>query len=131
MPGPRATPYLDVVIADDDDDIRLLLKLQLRQFGIDVVGEASNGHAAIELCERVRPDAVILDLAMPELSGFDAIPEIQKRTPQVKIIAYSAVTGEYARAELGRLGIPLQLKNGDPEPLVATIRASVSGRFLA
>lgn len=117
---------IDVVIADDEVDIRLLLKLQLRQFGISVVGEAGDGSEAIEICEATRPHVVILDLLMPTMSGFDAIPELKERCPDVKIIAYSAVAGDFARQEMERHGIPLRLKNGDPEPLVAAIRAAAA-----
>ena len=113
---------IDVVIADDEVDIRLLLKLQLRQAGINVVGEAADGTEAIEQCEALRPHVVVLDLLMPRTSGFDAIPELLERSPEVRIVAYSAVAGEFARTEMARHGIPLRLKNGDAEPLVRTIR---------
>lgn len=117
---------IEVVVADDEIDIRLLLKLQLRQFGISVVGEAVDGMEAVEVCEATRPDVIILDLLMPRTSGFEAIPLLQERCPDVKIIAYSAVAGDFARNEMDRYGIPLRLKNGDPEPLVAAIRAAAS-----
>ena len=122
-----ATPdQIEVVVADDEIDIRLLLKLQLRQFGISVVGEAIDGQEAVEVCEATKPDVIILDLLMPRTSGFEAIPLLQERCPDVKIIAYSAVAGDFARSEMERHGIPLRLKNGDPEPLVAAIRDAVA-----
>lgn len=117
-----APDQIEVVVADDEIDIRLLLKLQLRQFGISVVGEAIDGQEAVEVCEATKPDVIILDLLMPRTSGFEAIPLLQERCPDVKIIAYSAVAGDFARSEMERHGIPLRLKNGDPEPLVAAIR---------
>ena len=121
-----APEEIEVVIADDEVDIRLLLKLQLRQFGISVVGEAADGEEAVKLCETTRPHVIVLDLLMPRMSGFEAIPLLQDRCPDVKIIAYSAVAGDFARSEMDRHGIPLRLKNGDPEPLVAAIRAAAS-----
>ena len=124
MTGPG--DEIEVVVADDEIDIRLLLKLQLRQFGISVVGEAVDGMEAVEVCEATKPDVIVLDLLMPRTSGFEAIPLLQERCPDVKIIAYSAVAGDFARSEMDRLGIPLRLKNGDPEPLVAAIRAAAS-----
>ena len=117
---------IEVVVADDEIDIRLLLKLQLRQFGISVVGEAIDGQEAVEVCEATKPDVIILDLLMPRTSGFEAIPLLRERCPDVQIIAYSAVAGDFARSEMDRHGIPLRLKNGDPEPLVAAIRAAAS-----
>ncbi|WP_436793263.1 response regulator [Actinospongicola halichondriae] len=117
---------IEVVVADDEADIRLLLKLQLRQFGISVVGEAEDGVQAIEVCEAMKPHVVILDLLMPNMNGFEAIPELRRRCPNVKIIAYSAVAGDFVRNEMARQDVPLRLKNGDAEPLVSAIRAVVS-----
>lgn len=122
-----APEEIDVVVADDEVDIRLLLKLQLRQFGISVVGEAVDGQEAVEVCEATKPHVVILDLLMPRTSGFEAIPMLRERCPDVQIIAYSAVAGDFARSEMQRWGIPLRLKNGDPEPLIAAIREAASG----
>ena len=119
---------IEVVIADDEIDIRLLLKLQLRQYGISVVGEAVDGAEAVEVCEATQPHVIVLDLLMPRTSGFEAIPLLRERCPDVKIIAYSAVAGDFARSEMDRQGIPLRLKNGDPEPLVAAIREAAAVR---
>lgn len=113
---------IDVVVADDEVDIRLLLKLQLRQAGINVVGEAADGIEAIERCTALRPHVVVLDLLMPRMSGFDAIAVLREQCPEVRIVAYSAVAGDFARSEMAKWGIPLRLKNGDAEPLVRTIQ---------
>lgn len=121
-------PQIEVVIADDEADIRLLLRLQLRQFGIVIVGEAADGAEAVAVCETTAPDVIILDLLMPGTSGFEAIPMLRDRCPEVAIVAYSAVAGEFAREEMARHDIPLRLKNGDPEPLVETIRHAALAR---
>jgi CheY-like chemotaxis protein len=119
---------INVVVADDEVDIRLLLKLQLRQAGITVVGEAEDGVEAIELCRTLRPHAVILDLLMPRMSGFEAIPVLRDECPEVQIVAYSAVAGDFARNEMERWGVPLRLKNGDPEPLLELLRECADQR---
>ncbi len=124
------TDQIDVVIADDETDIRLLLKLQLRQFGINVVGEAADGDEAIAICEATQPQVIVLDLLMPGMNGFEAIPALKERCPDVRIIAYSAVAGDFVREEMARHDIPLRLKNGDPEPLVSAIRAVVGEQTL-
>ena len=120
MSGPPE--QIDVVVADDETDIRLLLKLQLRQAGINVVGEAGDGHEAIEVCASLAPHVVVLDLLMPRMTGFEAIPLLLDRCPDTRIVAYSAVAGEFARTEMARWDIPLRLKNGDAEPLIQVIR---------
>ena len=119
---------IQVVVADDEVDIRLLLKLQLRQADIVVVGEAGDGVETVELCRTLQPDVVILDLLMPRMNGFDAIPVLREECPEVGIVAYSAVAGDFARQEMDRWGIPLRLKNGDADPLVQTIRSLVAER---
>lgn len=121
-PLPEPPEQIDVVIADDEVDIRLLLKLQLRQAGINVVGEAADGLQAVEQCTALRPHVVVLDLLMPRMSGFEAIGVLQEQCPDVRIVAYSAVAGEFARSEMAKWNIPLRLKNGDSEPLVRTIQ---------
>ncbi|MFP5321375.1 MAG: response regulator transcription factor [Acidimicrobiia bacterium] len=119
---------IEVVVADDEVDIRLLLKLQLRQAGITVVGEAEDGQQAIDLCRSLRPHAIVLDLLMPRMSGFEVIPVLREECPEVGIVAYSAVAGEFARTEMDRWDVPLRLKNGDAEPLVQVIRELAARR---
>jgi DNA-binding NarL/FixJ family response regulator len=67
---------------------------------------------------------VILDLLMPGTTGFDAIPRLQNLEPAPLVVAYSAVAGEFVRNEMSRLGVPLVLKSGDVEPLLAVLNGS-------
>ena len=124
----QSLDQIEVVVVDDEIDIRLLLKLQFRSAGIDVVGEAQTGREALDVCIALAPHVVVMDLLMPEMNGFEAIPLLQERCPTTKIVAYSAVAGEFARTEMERLGVPLRLKNGDPDPLVEVIRALAAER---
>lgn len=117
---------LRVVVVDDEPDVRLLLGFQLRHAGIDVVGEAADGASALEVCAAVEPDVVVFDLLMPGLSGFAAIPALLESVPGACVVAYTAVAGDFVRAEMERLGVALVLKSGDPEPLVSAIRSCVS-----
>jgi len=109
---------MKVVVVDDEPDVRLVLSLQLRIHGHDVVGEAGDGAEALRVCEATRPDAVILDLLMPHTTGFEAIPKLQALVPPPSIVAYSAVAGEFVRSEMARLGVELVLKSGDVTPLL-------------
>ena len=115
------TPTLRVVVADDEPDVRLLLRMQLEGAGIDVVGEAADGEEVLKSCSESNPDAIILDLLMPRLNGFEVIPLLQRDHPEVRIIAYTAVAGDFVRDEMRRLGIPLLLKSGDPDPLLKAL----------
>lgn len=101
-----------VLIVDDEEDVRLLLRNQLERAGFEVAGEAGDGAEALARCEDSQPDVVILDLLMPIMNGFEAIPKIRTRHPKAAIIAYTAVAGEFVRQEMSRLHIPLVLKSG-------------------
>jgi two-component system, response regulator PdtaR len=80
-----------VVIAEDEALIRLDLAEMLAEEGYDVVGEASDGEAAVALTERHRPDLVILDIKMPRLDGISAAERIaaQRIAPVVILTAFS------------------------------------------
>lgn len=80
-----------VLVAEDDSLIRMDLIEMLREEGYDVVGEAPNGQAAVELTENLGPDLVIMDIKMPIRDGIDAATEIaQKRlAPVVMLTAFS------------------------------------------
>jgi DNA-binding NarL/FixJ family response regulator len=107
-----------IVVVDDEPDVRLVLALQLRLKGHEVVGEAGDGTTAVDVCAAESPDAVILDLLMPGTTGFEAIPKLQALDRPPRIVAYSAVAGEFVRSEMERAGVPLVLKSGDIGPLL-------------
>ena len=111
-----------VLIVDDEDDIRVLLRAQLERGGYEVAGEAADGMECLSLCDKVTPDAVILDLLMPRVNGFEVIPKLKTKHPSIGIVAYTAVAGDFVRQEMQRLGIPLVLKSGQFSKLDAALR---------
>ena len=71
----RAVAPIRVLVCDDVEAFRALMRYTLQEDpGIEVVGEAADGMAAIDAAERLQPDVVLLDLTMPILDGIDAIP---------------------------------------------------------
>ncbi|HEX2040951.1 MAG TPA: response regulator transcription factor [Acidimicrobiales bacterium] len=115
---------LRLVVVDDEPDVLLLLRLQLSALpGLEVVGTAADGEEAVEVCRRLRPDAVVMDLLLPVSSGFRAVEVLQHEHPDMVIVAYSAVAGDWVRSEMARLGVPLVLKSGDVRPLVDALFA--------
>ena len=121
---------IQVLIVDDHNMVRRGLKILLEQFpGIKVVGEAANGLQAIEYVSRLRPDIVLMDLAMPVMNGIEAIQRIIALHPDQHIIVLTASSdGEtFVQAiQAGVLGYVV--KDLDPEELVRAIRNVHQGR---
>src|ERR1700761_7152260 len=94
LPKPR------VVVADDSALMRRIVTNVLIKGGIDVVGAAKDGDEALALCEREKPDAMTLDLAMPGLGGIDVLRALKQRggpaIPVVVVSAFSPAHGAYA-----------------------------------
>ncbi len=66
-----------------------------------------------------------MDLLMPHTSGFEAIAMLQETAPEIGVVAYTAVAGDFVREEMARLGVELVLKSGNVDPLVqALMRAA-------
>jgi two-component system chemotaxis response regulator CheY len=81
---------ITALIADDGETTRLILRTMLRQNDINVVGEASNGEVALELCEKLRPDVLFLDINMPKMNGFEVLKSIRTTHPGLAVIMISS-----------------------------------------
>jgi CheY-like chemotaxis protein len=117
-----------VLIVDDIVEIRLLLKMLLQlEPTCTVVGEAGNGAEAIDAVTETDPDIVILDLQMPVMDGWEALPAIVKLLPHGKVIVFTSEHADVRRlAKLGAFDyVP---KGGDPTVIVQAItEAALSG----
>ena len=88
--GPQAKSSHRVLVVDDADDLRTLLRARMEtRNGLVVVGEAADGLAAVELASELQPDLVMLDLAMPRMDGLEALPLIRAAVPGVRVIVLS------------------------------------------
>jgi len=115
-----------LVVVDDEPDIGLLLSAQFRLTGdVEVVGVAHEGGAAIDLVRANHPDAVVMDLLMPGVNGFQAIDVLRAEFPAVGIVAYTGVAGDFVRAEMDKRGVEVVLKTGDLKPLAEAVRRSI------
>lgn len=102
-----------VVIADDSEDLRLLLRMVLsRSEEFEVVGEASDGRAAVDAVRETRPDVVLLDLAMPAMDGLQAMPEIRTASPATTIVVLSGFDGSRMRDTAMSSGADAYIEKG-------------------
>lgn len=82
-------PATRILIADDNAVMRAVLRALLREAGYDVVGEAGDGAAAVELARRLAPDIVCLDIVMPKTDGLQALQEIRAARPDAVVLMIS------------------------------------------
>jgi two-component system chemotaxis response regulator CheY len=75
-----------VVIIDDYDMTRSLLKIILRGEKFDIVGEASDGQAGVAMCLALKPDMVLLDVVMPIMNGIEALEKIHQALPKTLVM---------------------------------------------
>jgi DNA-binding NtrC family response regulator len=109
-----------IVIDDDEDTVRLFSEF-LEENGINVIGNGFDGISAVKLFKETKPDVVLIDLNMPNGSGFYAIKKIQEIDPKAKIIAVTA-NGSYPVEErLEKLHIPLIQKPFKMDQVVSII----------
>ena len=80
-----ATPA-KVLIVDDNDLMRTLLRGILRNENCQAIGDARNGIIALEFIERNKPDIVFLDVMMPEMDGLEALQNIKEKHPGIRVI---------------------------------------------
>ena len=130
MPDPPPTP-LRVVVVDDQPLLRSGLSMILAvEPDLEVVGEASDGRAAVELVERLRPDLVLMDVQMPVMDGIEATREIVARDLGRVIILTTFDRDDYLVDALRAGASGFLLKNAEPERLVDAVRVVGNGHAL-
>jgi CheY-like chemotaxis protein len=97
-----------VLIADDDRLVRTMLADLLAELGHQVVA-AENGAEAVAMCQREKPELVVLDLLMPRLSGLDALKAIRKSGSDVPAILLTAISDPSFREMEGADQIEVRL----------------------
>lgn len=104
-------PCLDmtksVIVVDDDEDTVRLFSEILEENDIKVIGNGFDGVTAVKLFKETKPDVVLIDLNMPNGSGFYAIKKIQEIDPKAQIIAITADGSFSTEEKLEKLDIPL------------------------
>ena len=117
-----------VLLCDDTEDILLLMSMELGfHDDIEVVGAAHNGREAVELAERLQPDVVILDLAMPVMGGLEALPRILE-VARTKVIVLSGLDASNVASQALELGAALYLEKGvAPDEIAEIVKEVAAG----
>ena len=117
-----------VVLADDHPIVRAGLKALLEARGITVVGEASNGRAALEISRETHPDVVVMDLSMPSVGGAEATERIRREHPGIRVVVLTVHEESPYLFHLLKMGAAAYvLKRTAPDDLVHAIRVVARG----
>ena len=119
-----------LLLVDDHAVVRSGLRMLLEnEADVEIVGEASSASEAIEAAMRLKPNVILMDIGLPDLSGIDATREIKKRSADVAIVALTIHEDEeyfFKMLEAGASGyVP---KRAAPEELLTAIRAAATGQ---
>ena len=112
----------NILLVDDHEPMRQRIRSLLESVGLSVCAEAATGREAIEKTKECLPDLAIVDLSMPVMSGFQAIPEMLKCAPRLKIVIFTVDDAEELRQEAFRLGARGYISKSEPEALLAEVR---------
>jgi DNA-binding NarL/FixJ family response regulator len=120
---------LRILLADDHAVVRQGFKMILaEQPDMEIVGEAGNGREAVEQAERLLPDVVVMDVAMPELNGIEATRRLGQATPHARVLALSMHKDSVYVREILRAGARgYLLKDSPAADLIAAVRAVAAG----
>lgn len=123
-------PPIKVMIVDDHTVVRRGLKFFLLAFDdMELVGEADNGEAAVELCGQLQPDVILMDMKMPGMDGAAATRKIIERHPHVQIIALTSFKDEaLVQGALLAGAVSYLLKDVTDDELAEAIRSAYAGR---
>jgi NarL family two-component system response regulator LiaR len=126
---PKTSQPIRVMLVDDHAMVRRGLAFFLDSFeDVILVGEADGGEAAIELCPKVRPDVVLMDMKMPEMDGVTATRLIHKQFPTIGIIALTSFKESNLIEDVLRAGaLGYLLKDVSAEELIKAIRSAYNG----
>ena len=123
---------IKILIADDHTVVRQgLRQLCEGMGGFTVIAEAKNGAEAVALARTTRPDVILMDIVMPDMDGVEAIRQIMRETPAIRIIALTMYRQEQYMLDAIRAGARGYLfKTVDARDLIAAIEAVHRGDYL-
>lgn len=119
-------PQIRVMVADDHDMFRNGMAILLEAFeDLTLAGSAADGHEVLELCGKIEPDVVLMDLNMPKMNGTVAIQTLRQRQPQVQVVALIGFGDEeLVEAAMAAGAVGYVMKDAPIDLVARTIRAA-------
>lgn len=105
---------LRVLVVDDEPMVRRMLAEVLDDAGIDVIGQAADGVEGVALARSSQPDAILLDIRMPNLDGLAAGRQVRATDPNVRLVFFSAYDDPTLKQEAHAIGVSIFLVKGCP-----------------
>lgn len=106
---------ITVLLVDDVPDVRSLLRIAIRRHGgFEIVAEAGDGNEAVRLAREHHPDLVVMDIAMPNMDGLQAIPLLHSVSPHSRILVLSGFAAEVVAEQAIRLCAMGYVEKGRP-----------------
>jgi DNA-binding NarL/FixJ family response regulator len=100
-----------VLIIDDNEGVRRLIRASVESIGLDVCGEAGDGFSGVERAKELQPDVILLDLSMPEMNGAEAASVLKSTMPDVLIVLFTMY--EFGEALAAAVGVDVVLCKTD------------------
>lgn len=110
-----------VMIVDDEQHLRMYLKMVMKRIGFTQFHEASNGQDAVELYKQVQPELVLMDVNMPLMSGLDALKEIMAYDEEAIVVMCSSVAARGAVEQSAEDGAAYYLRKDTPRDQITSI----------
>jgi NarL family two-component system response regulator LiaR len=121
-----------ILLVDDHTVVRkgLVSLLSDKKYGIEVIGEASDGLEAVEKVRQLKPEVILLDLLMPNMDGLQAIVAIRKGDPEARILVLTShIDDEMLHKAIDAGAMGYLLKDSSPEVLVSAINSVYLGHM--
>jgi DNA-binding NarL/FixJ family response regulator len=123
-PPTTETGPLRVLVVDDNEDVRGLLRIAFARNDIQVVGAAGDFREALAIAQHDRPGIILLDVNLPEVAGLDLLPRLREHCPQAKVVMFSAqCTNQVTETAMQRGAVGFVEKGVSMKKVVAHLNA--------
>jgi DNA-binding NarL/FixJ family response regulator len=120
---------IKVLIVDDHEVVRTAYRLLLEKEGMEVVGDVGTGSQGVDAVLELKPDIVLLDIALPDIDGLAALAIMRYLQPDVRVVILTSHEDEIYMARAGELGaVGFFSKRVSPEELISAIKSISAGK---